>query len=268
PIDLVLAIGGDGTVLHVSHLFQGPVPPVVGFGGGGLGFLLPFHINDLPHVLKELMRPGKEFEVLHRMRLQSWIVGEQREATGLITVPTLALNEVLLHRGASAHMIRLSISIHSTPLTEALADGLLLSTPTGSTAYSLSTGGPIVSPRVPGILLSPVCPRSLSFRNLVLDEGAEVAVQICGTSRSNALLTVDGRDVRFLSPGEKLFVKKGPEPVPCVMPPMLSSGSGSPASEGHEGGEGRHWNDDWVKDINSMLRFNYGFASKRLLSDT
>ncbi|KAJ3549789.1 hypothetical protein NM688_g5139 [Phlebia brevispora] len=141
PIDLVITLGGDGTILHASSLFKsGAVPPVLSFSMGTLGFLLPFHIDDFAKAIEAAFE-GKVM-VLHRMRLSTKFFNKDGEATEN-RADWQVMNEVALHRGSSPHLNTIDIFVDGQHLTEAVSDGIIVSTPTGSTAYSLSAGGPI-----------------------------------------------------------------------------------------------------------------------------
>ncbi|KAG8717009.1 NADH kinase pos5, partial [Ceratobasidium sp. 395] len=146
-IDLIITLGGDGTILHASSMFNtGPVPPVLSFSMGTLGFLLPFHINSLPTALDDVF--SGTATVLPRMRLACTFHDERgkviHDEDG--GAPLQAMNEITLHRGRSPHLTIINAFVDDAHLTEAVSDGLIVSTPTGSTAYSLSCGGPIVHP--------------------------------------------------------------------------------------------------------------------------
>ena len=207
--------------------------------------------------------------VLLRNRLRVSITDKNNT---LVTPPHLhALNEIILHRGASPHLTHLTISISGRILTEAVADGLIISTPTGSTAYSLSAGGSIVHPLVKGIVITPICARSLSFRPLVLPNEATVDVRVTG-DRGGAGVDVSidgvgrqgvgiGMGVRVWGEsvgraediarreGKKVEEGKGwVGGVPCVM-----RGQGREGASGDEG---------WVGGLNGLLKFNYPFGEE------
>jgi len=239
PIDLIITLGGDGTILHASSLFStGPVPPVLSFSLGTLGFLLPFRFDTYPGALKDVFE-GRA-SVLPRMRL-SCTLHDQRgsETTGCAPPGWQVMNEVTLHRGRNSHLAVVDTYVNEQHLTEAVADGLILSTPTGSTAYSLSSGGPIVHPSISALLLTPICPMSLSFRPLLLPGSSEVRLRISEKSRAPAELSMDGRGSRLLHPGESVHIQASPHPIPCVS----------------------HSSSDWARDINTLLRFNARFKS-------
>eukprot|EP00158_Paraphelidium_tribonemae_P002411 Partr_v1_DN25340_c0_g1_i2_m22018 putative nad kinase len=186
-------------MLHVSSLFpDSSPPPVLPFSMGTLGFLMPFDINDSQQVLSSILR-GNEFEVQQRSRLACTIhyTAKDRPATTLT-----AMNELVCQRyGMSQRMLSLELwspsSGRQSPseyITTAISDGIILSTPTGSTAYSLSAGGPIVHPAVPGVILTPICPMSLSFRPVILPADMRLLMRMSDTSRSStAEVVIDGR---------------------------------------------------------------------------
>ncbi|KAL7420175.1 NADH kinase pos5 [Cryptotrichosporon argae] len=246
---LVLTLGGDGTILHVSNLFsKGECPPVLSFSMGSLGFLLPFHIDSLVPALD--MTLHGPVSVLNRLRLactplstDGSLLNRCSDAVG--EAGWQVMNEVTLHRGRHPHLTVVDAYFDNQHLTEAVADGLLLSTPTGSTAYSLSAGGPISHPETDAFLLTPIAPRSLSFRSVILPGTGTVRLEISPLARSAAELSIDGKEVCNLGAHESVVIRKSPYPIPCI--------------ERAEGGTG------WVRDINSLLQFNVGFRNKSLV---
>ncbi|EIW72658.1 hypothetical protein TREMEDRAFT_41900 [Tremella mesenterica DSM 1558] len=246
--ELILTLGGDGTVLHVSNLFgQGECPPVLCFSMGSLGFLLPFHIDSLAEALHTTLTGP--VPVLNRMRLACTPVSASGEVLDRCSdmigdAGWQVMNEVTLHRGGQRPLVVVDAYFDGQHLTEAVADGLLLSTPTGSTAYSLAAGGPISHPETDAFLLTPIAPRSLSFRTVILPGRGVVKLQVSDRSRAPAELLVDGREICMLHSGESVIIAKSPFPIPCI--------------ERSEGGN------SWVRDINSLLQFNVGFRNKSL----
>ncbi|KAL6616725.1 hypothetical protein ACP70R_038995 [Stipagrostis hirtigluma subsp. patula] len=180
-VDLIVTLGGDGTVLWAASLFKGPVPPVVAFSLGSLGFMTPFPKDEL--------------------------VTEE---------PILVLNEVTIDRGISSYLTYLECYCDSSFVTCVQGDGLIISTTSGSTAYSLAAGGSMVHPQVPGILFTPICPHSLSFRPLILPEYVTLRVQVPYNSRGQAWASFDGKDRKQLSPGDALICSISPWPVPTA----------------------------------------------------
>ncbi|KZT33451.1 ATP-NAD kinase [Sistotremastrum suecicum HHB10207 ss-3] len=260
PIDLVVTLGGDGTILRASSLFRrGRIPPVLSFSMGSLGFLLPFHIDSFPKVLARIF--AGEATTMERMRLGCTFLDAEEQRTDGWQV----MNEVTLHRGRSAHLNRIDAYVDGTHLTEAVSDGLIVATPTGSTAYSLSSGGPIVHPSVRTILLTPICPRSLSFRPLLLPGTSEIQLRVHKDSRAPAEVSMDGQEARTLHPGESVKIRVSRWPVPCVARWSPSASSrvtvppqdlALPVTDGE---------DEWVRDINTLLQFNAAFRNKALL---
>ncbi|KXN85313.1 NADH kinase pos5, mitochondrial [Leucoagaricus sp. SymC.cos] len=260
-IDLVVTLGGDGTILHASSLFSaGAVPPVLSFSMGTLGFLLPFHIDDFAKAL-ECVFEGKA-TVLNRMRLACTFYNKDLAKKGSDGDDWQVMNEIALHRGSSPHLNTIDIFVDGQHLTEAVSDGLIVSTPTGSTAYSLSAGGPIVHPSLSALVLTPICPRSLSFRPLVFPASSVITLRIGDRSRSPAGVSMDGRTSHILNPGEYVNVQASPYPVPCINRSSITE----PGDEGeHHEGAGPGKDDDWVRDINNLLQYNATFRSKALL---
>ncbi|MBE7180813.1 MAG: NAD(+)/NADH kinase, partial [Terriglobus roseus] len=173
-----------------------------------------------------------------------------------------AMNEVILHRGREPHLALISVSIGGRFLTEAVADGMIVSTPTGSTAYSLSSGGGIVHPLVPSLLLTPVCPRSLSFRPLILPASTPVSLRLSDANRSDEVeISVDGVRMRDgLRRGMEVRVC-GEELARERRAPAERSWRGGVPSvvRGSRSGKGED-DDHWVGGLNGLLKFNYPFG--------
>lgn len=174
-----------------------------------------------------------------------------------------AVNELLLHRGGQPHLAIIDVFVNNHFLTEAICDGILISTPTGSTAYSLSAGGAIVHPLVGSLLITPICPRSLSFRPLVLPLDTKVVLRLSERNRGRELeVSIDGKRRTGASPGMEIRVQgesitKSPDGnwlggVPCVI--RDHHGSGDPADEDDD--------DGWVGGLNGLLKFNYPFGNE------
>ncbi|EGO00957.1 hypothetical protein SERLA73DRAFT_178956 [Serpula lacrymans var. lacrymans S7.3] len=259
-VDLVVTLGGDGTILHAASLFSlGAVPPVLSFSMGTLGFLLPFHIDDFAKALESVFQ-GKA-TILNRMRLSCTFFDGDGRKIGVDEDEWQVMNEIALHRGSSPHLNTIDIYVDGQHLTEAVSDGVIVSTPTGSTAYSLSAGGPIVHPSLSAVVLVPICPRSLSFRPLVFPSSSSVTLRIGDRSRAAAGVSMDGRVSHVLNPGDSVTVQVSPFPVPCINRSSISEDG----SERHTEGVGPGKEDDWVRDINNLLQYNATFRSKALL---
>ncbi|KAH9973688.1 ATP-NAD kinase [Lactifluus volemus] len=259
-IDLVMTLGGDGTILHASSLFKvGAVPPVLSFSMGTLGFLLPFHVDDFAKALESVFQ-GKA-TVLYRMRLSCSFADQEGNIIGKKEEDWQVMNEVALHRGSSPHLNTIDAYVDGQHLTEAVSDGLIVSTPTGSTAYSLSAGGPIVHPSLSALVLTPICPRSLSFRPLVFPSSSSITLKIGDRSRAPAGVSMDGQASHVLNPGESVTVRASLHPIPCINRSSISD----PALDAQGEGAGPGKEDDWVRDINNLLQYNATFRSKALL---
>eukprot|EP00884_Botryococcus_braunii_P019601 jgi/Botrbrau1/6324/Bobra.0339s0032.1 len=190
-LDLCITLGGDGTVLHLASLFKEdePLPPCLAFAMGTLGFLTPFDVEDYKATLTRVLNPQSTavFCTLRaRKRCEVYWGGQLQRVHHV-------LNECLIDRGASPTMVLLECYIDGHHITTVQADGLIIATPSGSTAYSLSAGGPMVSPSVPCTLLTPIAPHSLSFRPLVVPETSSIEVHLPPQSRSHARAGFDGR---------------------------------------------------------------------------
>ncbi|KAL2623489.1 hypothetical protein R1flu_003694 [Riccia fluitans] len=214
-IDLVITLGGDGTVLWAANMFKGPVPPLVSFSMGSLGFMTPFQSDRYQECLDIVMKGPVFITLRHRLHCRI-IRSKDKGETDLEEEDHLVLNEVSIDRGMSSYLTNLECYCDNLFVTCVQGDGLILSTPSGSTAYSLAAGGSMVHPQVPGILFTPICPHSLSFRPLILPEHVTLRVQIPINSRGQAWASFDGKDRRQLSAGDALIVHMSAWPVPAA----------------------------------------------------
>ena len=251
--DLVLTLGGDGTVLYTSWLFQRIVPPILSFSLGSLGFLTNFGFKSYKTHLDRVM--GEQgMRVNLRMRFTCTVyraaanlsakgVGTGAHRNGNATLEMVegeqfeVLNELVIDRGPSPYVSNLELYGDNELLTVVQADGCIFSTPTGSTAYSLSAGGPLTHPSIPGILLTPICPHTLSFRPMVLSDSLLLKVCVPRASRSTAYASFDGKGRVELRRGDCVQVEAGRYPFPTVV------------GEGGTGGE-------WFESVRRALRWN------------
>jgi NAD+ kinase len=185
--DIIILIGGDGTFLSVARQAVESGIPVAGFNLGTLGFLTELSKEHLDKSLEDIFFGTPR--ISRRKMLEMDYNGERY----------LALNDVVAGKGNIARIIKLLLEIDGSYVSEVGADGLIISTPTGSTAYSLASGGPIVSPRVNGLIITPICPHSLTFRPLVIPDKSRVKVTLISESRG--YITVDGQKVLPISQG-------------------------------------------------------------------
>jgi NAD+ kinase len=196
--DLVLSLGGDGTMLRAVRLLDGAPVPLLGVNMGWLGYLTEVEAHELPEALERFMQ-GPERGRWHldeRLMLDA----EATTHAGVHVGRWRALNEAVVDKGESGHTVRLLVRIDGAPFTSYSADGMIVSTPTGSTAYSLSARGPIASPRHRALLLTPVAPHMLFDRSLVLDPSEVIELEVVGNR--DAELAVDGIRVTSLHEGD------------------------------------------------------------------
>ena len=191
--DLVLSLGGDGTMLRAVRLLGGAPVPLLGVDLGTLGYLTEVEPDNLSDALDRFAAGGDagEWHLDERMLL---------DVTICDGVPLKALNEVIIEKGESGHTVRLLARLDGVPFTHYAADGLMVATPTGSTAYSLSARGPIVSPRHRAMLLTPVSPHMLFDRPLVLDPSEVVEIEVAGERRAD--VAIDGQHITTLHDGD------------------------------------------------------------------
>lgn len=219
--DLVITLGGDGTVLFTSWLFQRVVPPVLCFSLGSLGFLTNFDFNHHKSHLNAVMG-DVGMRVNLRMRFTCTVFRKDRskgaEAGAVEEGEQFeVLNEVVIDRGPSPYVSNLELYADDELLTVVQADGCIFSTPTGSTAYSLSAGGSLMHPSIPGILLTPICPHTLSFRPMVLSDSHLLRIAVPNTSRSTAYCSFDGKGRIELRQGDYVTVEASQYPFPTVV---------------------------------------------------
>ncbi|KAJ5124467.1 ATP-NAD kinase PpnK-type alpha/beta [Penicillium bovifimosum] len=219
--DLVLTLGGDGTVLFTSWLFQRVVPPVLCFSLGSLGFLTNFEFADHKAQLNAVMgEVGMRVNL--RMRFTCTVYRKDRskgaEAGAVEEGEQFeVLNELVIDRGPSPYVSNLELYADDELLTVVQADGCIFSTPTGSTAYSLSAGGSLMHPSIPGILLTPICPHTLSFRPMVLSDSHLLRIAVPNSSRSTAYCSFDGKGRVELRQGDYVTVEASQYPFPTVV---------------------------------------------------
>ncbi|KAG7810809.1 hypothetical protein KL921_002437 [Ogataea angusta] len=208
--DLVITLGGDGTVLYASTLFQRVVPPVMAFSLGSLGFLTTFPFENFRSILANVIKNGVRTNL--RMRFTCRV----HTAEGDLICEQQVLNELTVDRGPSPWVSMLELYGDGSLLTVAQADGLIIATPTGSTAYSLSAGGSLVHPGVSAISVTPICPHTLSFRPILLPDTMSLKVKVPIRSRATAWASFDGRSRVELLKGYYVTVCASPFPFPTV----------------------------------------------------
>lgn len=205
--DLIVVLGGDGTLLSVARRHAGG-PPILGVNLGRLGFLTEVARDDLYPALVDIL--AGRFEVEARSLFEVLMIradGRRRRY--------LALNDAVITKTALARIIELHVSVDGRPVSRYRADGLVISTPTGSTAYNLSAGGPILHPQLPVAVLTPICPHTLTLRPLVVPDTSVVEVTL-ETPRESVYLTVDGQEGDEMGEGDRVRVRRHAEPVRLV----------------------------------------------------
>ena len=212
--DLIVALGGDGTLLSVARATGTRSVPILGVNLGRLGFLAEVSAEELLPALDKAF--SGDLAVVSRMRLDVR-VGRDNEEVGAF----LALNDAVITNSQLSRMIDLDLYADAVRVTTYHADGLIIATPTGSTAYSLSAGGPLLAPDLEALVLTPICPHSLTQRPLVLPETAEVEV-VPHVRGEGASLTVDGQTgLAELREGDRITVRRSDHPVEIVASPFL-----------------------------------------------
>ena len=216
-LDVAVCLGGDGTMLRTVDLVAADGIPVVGVNVGQLGYLTEVEPQGLRMALKRFL--AGSYEVEERMLIQVTVEAEVESAIAATTATDdhthLALNEVVLEKTPMGHTVRLGVSVDGDFFTPYAADGLIVATPTGSTAYAFSARGPIVAPTHRCLLLTPVSPHMLFDRSLVLDPAASVRLEVLGNRP--ATLSVDGRTLATLDVGDAITVTAASKAARLVM---------------------------------------------------
>lgn len=217
-IDLVVTLGGDGTMLHANSLFPGRVPPVVAFAMGSVGFLTEHLIQNFQQTLERALDGSIGMIDRHRLRCEIHYGGRTAVPSEIPAV-IQTMNEVSLVRGSPDTMlVSLNVSINGHSVSSATGDGVIVSTSTGSTAYSLSCGGPMIHPRLDCMLITPICPRSLSFRPVVLPGNTNIELSLASNHRNPAhiVASFDGRGSRLISANDYVRTSLSEFPIPTI----------------------------------------------------
>ena len=210
-LDALLTLGGDGTLLRGAKLLGGRSVPIIGVNLGRLGFLTSCSASEVESALRRFL--AGDYTAESRMTLAA--TTDRGPGTSPGADRWLALNDFVLHKGGFARVVRLSISIDGDQMGAYAADGIVIATPTGSTAYSLSAGGPIVAPKLESIIITPISAHTLGIRPLVVHPEAEIVLQ-GEDGPGELLLTVDGQGGTEIARGERLVVRRSESPVKLV----------------------------------------------------
>jgi NAD+ kinase len=206
-VDLLLVFGGDGTMLHTARQIAGSHTPMLGVNLGGLGFLTAVSSTDLAAALAHVWRGEFRFEARALIEAGGTGCGKKIEAT--------ALNDIVISRGAASRLISLDVSVDGEPVTRYRCDGLIVSSPTGSTAYSLAAGGAIVLPTADVFVLTPICPHALSNRSMIFPLSATVRVKAIKTAPAT-FLNADGQIAGELEAGDEVTIRRSRSTVRLV----------------------------------------------------
>jgi NAD+ kinase len=210
--DLMIVLGGDGTLLAVARAIGSRPVPILGVNLGTLGFLAEIAQEELFETLEEIL--AGRFVVEHRMRLDVAV-----ERAGEVVGDYLALNDAVLARTALSRIVDLEVRADGAEVTTYYGDGLIVATPTGSSAYSLSAGGPLVLPGVEAIVLTPICPHTLTQRPLVLPHICNLEIRVHNPRGGDVQLTVDGQVGCELREGDRVMVRRSEHPARLLAPP-------------------------------------------------
>jgi NAD+ kinase len=208
PFDCAVSIGGDGTFLGVCRNLYGRDIPVCGVNIGTFGFLPDIEVDELEKRLDMILQG--QYATEDRMVLSGAV-----RSGGKSHFLGHAMNEVVVTKGGVARMLHLGLSVNGCHISDYKADGLIVSTPMGSTAYSLSAGGPIVNPHIKAMILTPICPHSFTIRPMAIDEGDEVGIHIAAVHQ-DIIVTFDGQESFPLLPGDEVIVRRAHGAVPIV----------------------------------------------------
>lgn len=208
--DLLIVLGGDGTILRAARALNGVETPILGVNLGGLGFLTSIRSTDLTRSMENILRG--QYDLSARHTLQTRLMQDGREVK-----THLALNDAVISRSTFSRVVRLILSIDGESLTEYVCDGMIFATATGSTAYSLSAGGPILLPSARSFIVTPICPHALSDRSIIAGEHSVVDCRVAGAA-GDLLLTVDGHVQAPMHVGDSLQVRQAPGVVYLVAP--------------------------------------------------
>lgn len=213
-IDWIMVLGGDGTLLRAAKQLAPLGAPILGVNLGHLGFLTEVEVPDLISAMSAVSRG--EYVVDERHLLEARVIRQEETLASF-----QAMNDVVVSKGPFARLINLETFVDSAYVTTYPADGLIVATPTGSTAYSLSAGGPILSPDLDVMVMTPICPHSFFDRSVVISASQEVRIRV-RTSHRDTLVTIDGQEVHPLEDGDEVLVLSSPETIRLIRRPGWS----------------------------------------------
>lgn len=207
-IDAVIVLGGDGALLRAARLVTRHNIALLAVNVGRLGFLTELEVVALPGALPRLL--AGDYEIEERMMLSA-----RHEQAGAAPEQLVAFNDAVITRGTFARIIRIEVAVGNEIVLDYSGDGIVVATPTGSTGYSLSAGGPIVNPRIDSLILTPICPHALASRSIVVHPDEQVVVHV-KASHPDIMMTIDGQVGRNVLSGDRVTITRSPDPVRLI----------------------------------------------------
>lgn len=208
--EIALVLGGDGSILRAAELTRGQSAPILGVNMGHVGFLAEAESQALPEVIQAIV--SKSYQVRDRIALEVVVTSAGKEI-----FRSWALNEVTLEKSARERMLEVVVEVDSRPLSSFGCDGILVATPTGSTAYAFSAGGPILWPDVEALVMVPLSAHALFARPIVVDPATEIAFEVLQRSAGAGVIWCDGRRSLDLLPGSRVEVRRSTQSVPVAV---------------------------------------------------
>ncbi len=210
--DLVIVVGGDGSILHAAQALARYRVPVLGVNRGRLGFLTDVNPDEVGQKLRQVLMGDYQLD-------QRFLLTMEIQQNNKILLQDMALNDVVLHAGKSVHMIDFELTIDGLDVYRLHSDGLIAATPTGSTAYALSGGGPIIHPSLDAICLVPMHPHTLSSRPIVVSGGSEIVLETHKDNRTQPMVSADGKPSVALDKDQTLHIRKHADKLTLLHPP-------------------------------------------------
>ena len=206
-IELAIVLGGDGTILRATELVRGGTAPVLGINLGHVGFLAESERDDMDEAVARVI--DRDYRVEERLALSVRV----KDASGAVIYETWALNEATVEKASRERMLEVVIEVDGRPLSSFGCDGVVVSTPTGSTAYNFSAGGPVIWPTVEAIAVVPLSAHALFAKPLVVGPEAAVAIEVLARTNGTGILWADGRRSHDLPPGARVVARRSTHPV-------------------------------------------------------
>ena len=208
--DLLVVLGGDGTIISAARLLKDREAPVIGINYGSLGYLTEFRIEELYPAMEAILSGECFTEARVKLEVELWR-GENRIACGSV------LNDAVINKAILARIITIDVSLNGSFVTTYRADGLIVGTPTGSTAYNLSAGGPLIYPSANAFVITPICPFTLTNRPIVVPDDAHIDI-VLGADSDGVMLTLDGQVGHKMQVGDRVSIKKSSTRFHMVRP--------------------------------------------------